>query len=486
MIDRNHGFVNFQGPVGGIATSAGAPVTYTEVSNTLNTALIYNNYFMDTMSHIHRERIPERINHGGGTGAFGYFQVTHDISHICKADFLNKVGKKTPVAVRFSPSLSEKGSSELNRDARGFSVKFYTKEGNFDIAGCNAPVYFYKDPLLFVTFMHAQKRNPATNLFSRDAVWDTLTLFPESLHAFLRSFSDTGIPANYRYMPGFGIHTFQVENKTGHYNFVRFHIIPCAGIKNLMTEEARNISAEDPHYFTRDLYRAIGTSNFPCWRVSVQILTETDVKRDGPKVFDATRLLPLKKYPLHQVGRLILNRNAKNNFAEIEQLAFSPGNIVPGILGSPDKLYEARVFAYRDTQNYRLGKNFNRIPVNCPFQVRTFTYNRDGRPPVADNEEDIPNYYPNSFHGPVPYMTKSRSGLINIVEGKADNFDQTRDFYVNELTHDEKSRVIENIVFSLQDVSFASLQKKAIDILSTIHPDLGDRVAQRLNVTMCN
>ncbi|XP_052738576.1 catalase-like [Bicyclus anynana] len=474
--------MNLRGPVGVLTTSAGAPVSYTEATTTLNTPLIHNNFFMDMIYNIDRERMPERINHGRGTGAFGYFQVTHDISHICKADFLKKVGMKTPVVVRFSQALSERGNMDLVRDIRGFSIKLYTKEGNFDLPCNNIPVYFYNDPNLFVRFLHALKRNPATNLIDPNTIWDLMTLSPEALHSFFMIFSDTGIPAGYRYMSGFALHTYQVENKFGDYHFVRFHITPCSEFKYFTTQEAREIAAEDPDYLTRDLYRSIGNGDFPSWIVSLQILTESDVKKAGSKVFDVTRLLPLKEYPLHQIGKLVLNRNPINQFADVEQLAFCPGNLVPGILGGPDKVFESRVFSYRDTQLYRLGKNFNKIPVNCPSQVRTFTYNRDGRPDVGSNEEDIPNYYPNSFHGPVPYMNKPRAGLISIVEKKADNFDQTNQFYI-EMDSGEKSRFLETLVFSLQPVTKV-LQQRALDIFKVINRDLAYSVAQGLNITM--
>ncbi|XP_052738575.1 catalase-like [Bicyclus anynana] len=483
MNNRDEAFVNFQGPVGVLTTSAGAPVPYTDATNTLNAQLIYNTFFMDSITSVNRERIPERVNHGKGAGAFGYFQVTRNVSHIFKADFLKKVGTKTPVAVRFSQALSDRGSPEVTREGRGFAVKFYTKEGNFDLPGNSIPVYFYKDPIYFNRFLHALKRNPATNLIDPHTLWDLITLAPETLNNFLRVFSDAGIPTSYRNMPGYPIHTHQVENKNGECNFVRFHFLPDGGIKYLMSEEARNLNVMDPDYMTRDLYRAIGNGDFPSWTLHIQILSEADVKKAGPKVFDVTRIIPLKEHPLHEVGKLVLDRNPKNYFAEVEQLAFSPSNLVPGMLGSPDKIYEGRKLAYRDTQCYRLGKNFNKMTVNCPFRVRTFTYNRDGVSPVRDNEEDIPNYYPNSFHGPVPYMTKPRSSLIKIIETQPDNFDQIQEF-VNELKTDEKSRLIENLVYSLQTV-FEPLQRKAVDIFTSINVDLGNGVANGLNMTKC-
>ncbi|CAH2107017.1 unnamed protein product [Euphydryas editha] len=466
-------------PVGIITTSAGAPVEHTEALNTLNSKLINNEYFMDTMTHLVRERIPERLVHAKAGGAFGYFEVTHDITNICKAKLFSEIGKKTPVAARFSPVVVERGGSDTSRDARGFAVKFYTEEGNFDIVGFNTPMYVYNDPRLFPTFVRSQKKNPATNLFDANTLWDFLTLQPESLHMFLLVFGDRGIPDGYRHMPGFGIHSYQVENEHGDIHFVRFHFRPDAGIKNLRAKEALKIGAEDPDYNTRDLYRAIGNGDFPSWTVSIQILTIDDVKNADFDVFDVTNVVPLDEFPLHPVGKFVLNKNAVNYFAEIEQLAFSPANLVPGIVGGPDKVFEARRLAYRDAQYYRLGANFNRIPVNCPFRTNAFVYNRDGRPPVGDNEKDIPNYFPNTFNGPVPYIDKKRSNLIEIVEHEPNNFRQATELYVNEMTSDERSRLVENVLYSLAPAT-ASLQERAVKLFSLIHPDLGYQIEQGL------
>nr|XP_026490095.1 catalase-like [Vanessa tameamea] len=466
-------------PIGIITTSAGAPVEHSEALNTLNTRLIFNEYFMDTMTHLVRERIPERLVHAKAGGAFGYFEVTHDITHICKAKLFSKIGKKTPAAARFSPVVVERGGSDTSRDARGFAVKFYTEDGNFDIVGFNTPMYVYNDPRLFPTFVRAQKKNPATNLFDANTLWDFLTLQPESLHMFLLVFGDRGIPDGYRHMPGFGIHTYQVENEHGDIHFVRFHFVPDAGIKNLRAVDAQKIGAEDPDYNTRDLYKAIGNGDFPSWTVSVQVLTIEDIKKSDFNVFDVTNVIPLDEYPLHPVGKFVLNKNAVNYFAEIEQLAFSPANLVPGILGGPDKVFEARRLAYRDAQYYRLGANFNRIPVNCPFRTKTFVYNRDGRPPVKDNEKDIPNYFPNSFNGPVPYIDKKRTELIEITENEPDNFKQATELYVNEMTSEERTRLVENVLYSLAPAT-ARLKERAVKLFSIIHPDLGFRIEQGL------
>ncbi|XP_038210567.1 catalase-like [Zerene cesonia] len=472
------------GPIGIMTTSNGAPVSYRDASGTLNTRLLYNEYFMDSITHLSRERIPERFVHAKAGGAFGYFIVTHDITHICKAKLFSTIGKITPIAARFSSIIVERGGSDTSRDARGFAVKFYTEEGNFDIVGLNTPMFVIKDPLFFTTFVHAVKKNPTTNLFDANVLWDFLTLRPESWHIFLWIFSDRGIPDGYRHMPGFGIHTFQVVNEGGENYFVRFHFLPNKGIKNLSAEEARNIGAEDADYNTRDLYKSISNGDFPAWNLSVQILSLEDVKNANFDVFDVTKILPLHTYPLHPVGQVVLNRNPVNYFAEIEQLAFNPANLVPGILGGVDKLFEARRLSYRDAQYYRLGANFNKIPVNCPLQSKSFTYNRDGVPPVKANGKDTPNYFPNSFNGPFPLKDFNSSEPIKIIEQVSDNFGQIRELYLYGMTDEERDNLIDNILYSLGSAS-KILQDRAVNIFSFIHSDFGNRIEQGLisNIT---
>ncbi|KAL0840075.1 hypothetical protein ABMA28_015394 [Loxostege sticticalis] len=474
-----------KGPIGVMTTSAGAPIDYVDARVTLNRRLMFNEYFMDSLTHLVRERIPERLVHAKAAGAFGYFEVTHDITHICSAKMFSAIGKKTPVAARFSPVVVERGGIDTSRDARGFAVKFYTEDGNFDMVGFSTPMYVYKDPLLFTAFVRAQKRNPATNLIDGNMLWDFLTLNPESLHMFLLVFSDRGIPDGYRHMPGFGIHTFEVVNKHGEKYFIRFHFTPDAGVKNLFSEEARKIAAVDPDYATRDLYRAIGNGEYPSWSVAIQVLTFDDVKTAGFDVFDVTKVLPLDRYPLTPVGRFVLNKNPINYHAEIEQLAFNPANLVPGILGGPDKVFEARRLAYRDAQYYRLGANFNKIPVNCPIQSVVLAYNRDGRPPEKDNGRDSPNYYPNSFNGPVEYKDKHRVELLEIYQDPPNNFEQSTELYINEFSKEERSRLVENILYSLGPVA-KFLQERAVKLFTLIHPDLGYRIEQGLAANTTN
>ncbi|XP_075982244.1 catalase-like [Anticarsia gemmatalis] len=465
------------GPIAIMTTAAGAPINRHDTV-TLNKRLIFNEFFMDTLTHIVRERIPERVVHAKAGGAFGYFEVTHDITDICKADLFSKIGKRTRIAARFSPAGTDRGGLDTAREARGFAVKFYTNDGNLDFVGFNTPMYAYKDPLLFTTFTRAEKRNPVTNLLDPNMLWDFILSRPETFHFFLIILCDRGIPDGYRHMPGFSIHTYQVANKHGKSYFVRFHFLTDQGIKNLKTDEARRISGLDPDYAIRDLYNAIANGNFPSWSVYIQVLTEEDVKNAGFDVFDVTLILPLDKYPLRPVGKMVLNKNPKNYFADIELLAFCPGNLVKGILGAPDKVFEARRLNYRDAQYYRLGGNFHQIPVNCP-RHKAFPYNRDGQPPVHGNMGGIPNYYPNSFNGPVPFDEENAAELIQIYQDEPDNYQQARELYMNEFSPEERQRIAENILITLVSVA-RPLQERAVKFFEFIHPDLSNKVLRGL------
>ncbi|GBP94565.1 Catalase [Eumeta japonica] len=347
-----------------LTISNGAPVDYRD-TNSLNDNLILNPYFLDSIMHMTQERIPERIVHTKGAGAFGYFEVTHDIQKYCKAKLFEYIGKKTPLVVRFSTSIQDRGSSDLWREARGYAVKFYTEDGNWDMVGFNTPVYFYKDPQYFVGFVHSQKKNQVTAVRDINAIFDFLTLRPETLHEFLWIFSDIGIPDGYRRMSGFSIHTYELVNEHGESHFARFHFITDQGIKNIPTELALQISAQDADYAIRDLYNAIANGSFPSWTMYIEVMSKEEVEKADFDPFDVTLLWPKGHYPLLPVGKLILNRNPSNYFADVEKVAMNPGHLVPGIAGPPDKMFEGRVLAYKDAQNYRLGVNHNKIPVNC-------------------------------------------------------------------------------------------------------------------------
>lgn len=433
------------------------------------------------MTHAVSERLPERIVHAKGAGAFGYFEVTHDVTHICNANLFEKVGKKTPIAIRFSPSLQERGGSDLTPESRGCGIKFYTEEGNFDIVGFNTPIYFYKDPGVFAHVVRSTKRNPSTNLVELSSEWDFINLRPENLHEFLWIFSDFGSPNGYRHMPCFGIHTYEVVNREGESHFIRFNFTTDQGIQSLTPEEAARLRVADPDYFIRDLYNEIAKKNFPSWTLYIDILTKEDLKHADFEPFDVTRTWPRDRYKQLQVGRLVLNRNPTNAFAEIEKLALNPGNLVPGIVGPPDKLFQGRVIAYRDTQNHRLGFNHNNILVNQPLYAKT--YNRDGAPPVGHNMKDIPNYYPNSFNGPMPTVdtTRPKERLV-ILESSAVDLTQPAWFYNDVLNEGQRTRLITTLVTVLS-FTMPSIQERTIGLLSKVNPDLGNRVRVGLQTT---
>ncbi|XP_045500785.1 catalase-like [Colias croceus] len=458
-----------------MTTSSGAPVERRDTS-TLNRKLIYNNFFMDSITHVIRERIPERTIHAKGAGAFGYFEVTHNVEQYTKADFLNGIGKRTPVAVRFSPTVIERGGSDLFRGTRGFAVKFYTKEGNFDFVGFSTPMFFLKDPVLFPTCIRSQRKNPATAVRDSNVLWDFMTLYPESISTILTTLGDEGIPKGYRHMNGFSIHTYQLQNKFGDIYFARLHFISDIGKASITTEEARIFEGTDPDVFTRDLYEAIACGKKVSWTFSIQVMSLKQALNLSIDVFDLTLEIPEDLVPLVPVGRLVLDRNPLNQFAEVEQLAFCPCNLVPGIDGAPDKTFEARSFVYRDAHLYRLGPNFNNIKVNCPFYAHT--YNRDGHAPVRDNEKDSPNYYENSFNGPVAYNDTYRADLIDIFEGKSNNFAQTARIYQN-MSKGEKDRVISNIMDTLVP-ALPSLHIRAVKTFKEIDPELGGRIEKAL------
>lgn len=444
-------------------------------TNTINTNLIQNKYFIDAISHTVAERIPERLVHSKGAAAYGYFEVTHDITDVCNAKLFEKVGKKTPLILRFSPSIQETGGADIVSESRGCGIKFYTEDGNFDLVGFNTPVFFYKDPGIFAHINRTTKRNPSTNLFELSSLWEFIVLRPESLHIFLYIFSDFGLPNGYRHMPCFGIHTYEVTNSKGESHFIRFNFTTNEGMQSLTLEEATRLRATDPDYFVRDLYNNIATKNYPSWTLYIDVMSKEDLKRANFDPFDITRLWSKGSYKRLQVGRLVLNRNPKNFFSEVEQLALNPGNLIPGIVGPPDKLFQGRVIAYRDTQNHRLTFNHNNILVNQPLYAKT--YNRDGLPPVGDNMKDIPNYYPNTFNGPIPIVDSSRpEERLNILESSAVDLGPSAEFYTDILNEGQRKRLINNIVsFLLRAIP--SVQKRVVELLTDTNADLGQKVA---------
>jgi catalase len=358
-------------------------------------ALLQDIWLIEKLAHFDREVIPERRMHAKGWGAHGTFTVTNDITRYSKAKIFAEVGKKTPMFARFSTVAGERGAADAERDIRGFSMKFYTEEGNWDIVGNNTPVFFFRDPLRFSDLNHAIKRDPRTGLRSADNNWDFWSLLPEALHQVTIVMSDRGIPKSFRHMHGFGSHTFSMINAANKRVWVKFHFRSQQGIENLADEEAAAIVANDRESHGRDLLNAIERGDFPKWKLFIQVMTEEQAKTHKHNPFDLTKVWPKADYPLIEVGVMELNRYPDNYFAEVEQAAFSPANVVPGIGFSPDKMLQGRLFSYGDAQRYRLGVNFNHIPVNapkCPFM----SYHRDGAMRVDGNLGATPTYWPNS------------------------------------------------------------------------------------------
>jgi catalase len=406
-----------------LTTAAGRPYVENEDSMTAGPrgpVLLQDYYLHEKLAHFNRERIPERVVHAKGTGAFGKFTVTKDITRYTRAKLFSKVGNSCRVLVRFSTVGGEKGSADTERDPRGFAVKFYTEDGNWDLVGNNTPVFFIKDAKKFPDFIHTQKRDPKTNLRSATAMWDFWSLSPESLHQVTILFSDRGLPKSYRHVNGFGSHTYSFFNAGNERFWVKFHFKTMQGIQCLTDEEAAKIVGADRESHQRDLFEAIETRDFPKWRMMVQVMPEADAQKTPYDPFDLTKVWPHGDYPLVEVGILELNRNPENYFAEVEQSAFSPANVVPGIGHSPDRMLQFRIVAYADAHRYRIGVNYESLPVNRP-RCETATYYRDGKMRFDDNGGGSVNYEPNSFGGPAEDSAYKEPALR--ISGDADRYD---------------------------------------------------------------
>jgi catalase len=450
--------------------------------------LMQDVHLLEKLAHFDRERIPERVVHAKGAGAYGYFEVTADVTKYTKAKFLSKIGKKTEVFARFSTVGGERGSADAARDPRGFAVKFYTEEGNYDFVGNNTPVFFIRDPLKFPDFIHTQKRHPATNLPDADMFWDFLSLTPESIHQVTILFSDRGTPATYRNMNGYSSHTYKWYNKKGDYFWVQYHFKTDQGIKNLPLEESKRISGEDPNHATRDLYEAIERGNYPSWTLEMQILTPEQFKDFRWDVFDITKVWPHKEVPPITIGKLVLDRNPINYFADVEQAAFCPGNVVPGIAISTDKMLQARVFSYHDTHIHRLGPNYHLIPVNAPKNAPENSYQRDGFMRVDANGEGGPNYWPNSFGGPGPELSAleppfelSGDAARTPYAHPNDDFVQAGNLYRDVMSDQDRKNLIKNIVDHLGNAQ-KRIQFRQTAIFYKADPDYGKRVAKGLGL----
>lgn len=443
--------------------------------------------YLDEISHFDRERIPERVVHAKGGGAFGYFECTaSDLSAYTCLKPLESKGKRTPVVVRFSTVAGESGSADTVRDPRGFAVKFYTEDGNWDLVGNNTPIFFIRDPLLFPNFIHTQKRNPVTHLKDPNMVWDFFTLRPEVTHQVCFLFSDRGIPDGFRHMNGYGSHTFKLVNAKKEAVYCKFHWKTDQGIKNLDVERATALAATDPDYSIRDLYNAIANGAYPTWTLQMQIMTYKQASEAPFNPFDLTKVWPHTDYPVMNVGKLVLNRNPSNYFVEVEQLAFAPSHLIPGIEPSPDKMLQGRLFSYADTHRHRLGANYLQIPVNCPFASRVRNYQRDGPACVTDNQKGAPNYYPNSFCGPednarhVEHRDTFTGDVQRYNSSEDDNYSQATVFYRKVLKEEERERLIKNIAGHLKD-TLLFIQQRAVKNFSNVDAEFGRRLQEELS-----
>lgn len=472
-----------------LTTSTGAPVSDNQHSLTAGNpgpTLLEDVHLIDKLAHFDRERIPERVVHAKGAGAHGYFEVTHDVTQWTKADFLSEVGKKTPLFIRFSTVGGEKGSADSARDPRGFAIKLYTNEGNYDIVGNNTPVFFIRDAIKFPDLIHTQKRNPQTNLKDANMFWDFFSLTPETLHQVTILFSDRGTPRTYRHMDGFGSHTFKWINAAGEAFWIKYHFKTDAGIENWTSEEAARVAGEDPDYATRDLFNHLASGQTATWTAYVQImpLADADTYRFDP--FDVTKVWLHKDYPLIPFGRIVLDRNPRNYFAEVEQAAFAPTNLVPGIGFSPDKMLQGRIFSYPDTHRHRLGGNFDLLPINRPH-VAVRSYARDGAMRFDDNGGNSVNYEPNSFGG--PKAAKEFEHHPQTLSGQTQRSgyrDESQDFVQPGLLYrlmseDEKARLVSNLVAHLGGAN-REIQERQVRIFSKADPDYGARVARGLGL----
>ena len=475
-----------------LTTSAGNPVA--DNQNSLSAGprgplLLQDVHLLEKLAHQNRERIPERVVHAKGWGAYGTLTITHDISQYTKAKIFGSVGKKTDLILRFSTVAGELGAADAERDVRGFALKFYTEEGNWDLVGNNTPVFFVRDPLKFPDFIRTQKRHPKTNMRSPTAMWDFWSQSPESLHQVTILFSDRGLPTDVRHINGYGSHTFSFINDNNERFWVKFHFKTLQGHRHWTNAEAADIVGKTRESTQEDLFYALEQGDFPKWKMQVQIMPETDADKTSYNPFDLTKIWPHAEYPPMDVGILELNRNPDNYFAEIEQAAFSPSNIVPGIGFSPDKMLQARVFSYADAHRYRIGTHYEALPVNAP-KCPMHNYHKDGSMRFfANNPQPDAYYEPNSFGGPAenpayrepPLKISGDADRYNHREGN-DDYSQPRALF-NLFTPDQKQRLFDTLAAAMAGIP-GFIADRQIAHFEKVHPEYGAGVRKALsNVT---
>jgi catalase len=475
-----------------LTTNKGHPVPNDQASITTGEGssytLLQDVHLIEKLAHFDRERIPERVVHAKGAGAYGYFEVTNDLSKYTRAKFLSEIGKKTELFVRFSTVGGERGSADTARDPRGFAVKFYTEEGNYDLVGNNTPIFFIRDAIKFPDFIHTQKRHPQTNLPDADMFWDFLSLTPESVHQVSILFSDRGTPYSFRYMDGFSSHTFMWYNEKNEYVWVKVHFKTTLGNKTFTNDEAVKMAGENPNHATEDLFNAIESEDYPQWDVYVQIMTPEEAKEYKFDPFDITKVWYHGDYPLIPLGKMVLNKNPENFFAEVEQAAFAPSNFVPGIGPSPDRLLQGRLFSYEDTQRHRLGANHHQIPVNKAKNAKIANYQRDSYMNVDSNGASSPNYYPNTMNGPEPDILFNPpvvevQSIINRHTRPTEDVDfvQAGELYRRVLDDQAKTNLISNIVGHLGNAK-ENIQYRQTALFYKCDAEYGTRVAEGIGL----
>jgi catalase len=472
-----------------LTTAAGIPVGDNQNSLTAGVRgplLAQDWQLFEKHAHFNRERIPERVVHAKGSGAYGTLTITRPIPEYTKAKIFAAADKATECFLRFSTVAGERGAADAERDVRGFAVKFYTEEGNWDLVGNNTPVFFVRDPFKFPDFIHTQKRNPKTNLRNPVAMWDFWSLSPESLHQITILFSDRGLPRSYRHMHGFGSHTYSFINAQNERFWVKFHFKTKQGIQNLTGGEAATLIGTDRESHQRDLFTAIENGDFPQWRLCVQVMPEADAERTPYNPFDLTKVWPHADYPLIEIGVMELNRNPENYFAEVEQASFSPANVVPGIGHSPDKMLQMRIVSYADAHRYRLGVNHESLPVNKP-RCPVHSYHRDGSMRFDGNAGGAVNYEPNSFGGPVEEPRFKEPPLK--ITGDADRYDHRagNDDYTQAgnlfrlMDRGQQDRLMDTIAGALQGVP-ESIVRRQLGHFAKADPAYGAGIAKRLGL----
>ncbi|WP_067170950.1 catalase [Microtetraspora niveoalba] len=473
-------------------TDAGIPAPSDEFSLSVGPngpLLLQDHYLIQKMAHFNRERVPERVVHAKGGGAFGVLEITEDVSQFTKAGLFQK-GTRTDLLLRFSTVAGELGSADTGRDPRGFALKFYTDQGNYDLVGNNTPVFFIRDPQKFSDFIHSQKRRADNHLRDNNMQWDFWTLSPESAHQVTLLMTDRGTPRTWRNTNGYGSHTFLWYNAAGEKFWVKYHFKTDQGIENFTAAEADAMAASDPDFHIRDLYTAIKNGDHPSWTVQVQIMPFEEAADYRFNPFDLTKVWPHADYPPITIGRFVLNRNPENYFAEIEQASFEPANFVPGIGPSPDKMLQGRLFSYPDAHRYRIGPNYLQLPVNRP-KSPVHSYNFDG--PMAFTNPSDPVYAPNTAGGPVadPSAFAGESYEISgeIIRSayakhrEDDDFVQPRALWENVLSETDREHLVSNVVghASAPEVT-SDMKKRVVDYWTNVHKDLGQSVAQGLGI----